>query len=80
MRFFGNIPALHLGNSISLPYLIGSLAKVPMHTRFQKYQVNDNLDRLSGGSATDKKTIRVYFISIDDGKELLIVDPTLINS
>jgi hypothetical protein len=65
---------LHLENSISLPYSTGSLASIPMHTRLQKYQVNDNLDRQIGGNAIDKKTMRIYSISIDEGKELLIVD------
>jgi hypothetical protein len=79
MRFFGNLPALHLENSISLPYSIGSLADVPMHTKLQEYQVNDNLDRQIGGSAIDKRPIRVYCISIDEGKELPIVHPRFEN-
>jgi hypothetical protein len=79
MRFFGNLPALHLENSISLPYSTGSPANVPMHTRLQKYQVNDNLGRQIGENAIDKKTMRIYSISIDEGKELLIVDPRFQN-
>jgi hypothetical protein len=75
MRFFGNPSTLRLESSIPLPYSINSLANVPIHTRSPKYQVKDNLDRQIGRSAIDKKAIRVYLISIDDGKELLSVDP-----
>jgi hypothetical protein len=79
MRSFGNLPALHLENSIPLPYSIGSLANFPMHTRSQKYQANDNLARQIVGKAIDKKAIRVYFISAEEGKEFPTVDPRFQN-
>lgn len=79
MRFFGNLPTLNLENSIPLPYSTGSLANVPMHTGLQKYQVNDKLDRQIDRNSINKKSIMIYFISTNEGKKLLIVDPSFQN-